>query len=198
LTFLFDAPASMSVRIGDHLVAEGADDIATLREFGTDRVSAGDMFITMSGGSVTGRIGSNELSAILPQQAGVRIYQDALRAPTKSAQLREYWKVLESAFGCQGEDLVALVATYRPALELGWTSVDLRSALILRGRASHGQSRAGITELAHVERLSGEWCRRLKSLAGRVIETKASWGLPTLAWHERLTAGRRVPIVETT
>jgi hypothetical protein len=56
---------------------------------------------------------------------------------------------------------------------------------VLRGRASHAESKAGYDELVAVERECGRKVARLKNLVERVLLTKKNWGYPTVAVDER-------------
>jgi hypothetical protein len=100
------------------------------------------------------------------------------RAPP-AARFRELWRVLESAFTRSDDELVALLADYAPTQAMGFTRDELRQLLVLRGRASHAASKAGLTELVAVERECSQRLPCLKNLAERVILTKRSWGFPT-------------------
>ncbi len=68
--------------------------------------------------------------------------------------------------------------THRPNI---WASTgqNLRQLLVLRGRASHAQSKTGIRELTLVERACSTHLPRLRCLAQRVILTKADRGRPS-------------------
>ncbi len=92
--------------------------------------------------------------------------------------------MLEAAFARDGDKLVDLLAQYQPAQQMGFDRDELRALLILRGRASHAQSKAGLRELVAVEHECGNRLTRLKNLAERVILTKKDWGYPTLATDE--------------
>ena len=51
--------------------------------------------------------------------------------------------------------------------------------MILRGRASHAESKSGIRELRDVITETRNALPRLKNLAEQVILTKKTWGIPT-------------------
>jgi hypothetical protein len=109
----------------------------------------------------------------------LRIYADALKLGTGAARFRELWRVLESAFNRQDDELVALLADYPPARAMAFSRDELKQLLVLRGKASHAASRAGVKQLLAVERECSHRLARLKNLAERVILTKRSWGYPT-------------------
>lgn len=115
-----------------------------------------------------------------------------------ASRYREFWRVLEFAFTRTDGDLVELLAQFEPLAKLGCDRAELRALLVLRSRASHSQSKAGIAEIATVENLSAERINRLKEIAGRVIETKTHWGYPATGWRELLPPGTRHPIYHET
>jgi hypothetical protein len=78
---------------------------------------------------------------------------------------------------------------YPPPLELGFDNDELRALLILRGRASHAQSKAGVAELTAIESACHHKLPRLSNLAERVILTKKSWGHPTGGVEELIPLG---------
>ena len=86
--------------------------------------------------------------------------------------------MLESAFNVQGDKLVALLADYPPAQAMAFSRGELNQLLLLRGKASHAVSKAGVTQLLAVEWECSLRLTRLKNLAERVILTKRSWGYP--------------------
>ncbi len=114
----------------------------------------------------------------------MRLYSDAVKLPLEVAQFRELWRVLESAFARSDDELVKLLTSYPPAQQLAFDDAELQDLLVLRGRASHAQSKAGVLELIAVERDCGKRLGRLKSLVERVILTKEHWGYPTVGVEE--------------
>jgi hypothetical protein len=75
--------------------------------------------------------------------------------------------------------LVALLADYPPARDLGFTEKELHDLLVLRGRVSHAATKGGIRELAGARAAVILKLDRLKCLVERVLTTKRSWGSPT-------------------
>jgi hypothetical protein len=75
---------------------------------------------------------------------------------------------------------------YPAATRLKFDRDELERLRVLRGRASHAQSRAkaGKQELVDVERDCARAIPRLKTLVERVILTKKSWGYPTIDVEE--------------
>src|SRR5205085_9366951 len=94
--------------------------------------------------------------------------------------------ILEAAFGKRDDELVALLAKYEPARKLDFDEAEVKQLLVLRGRASHAQSSAGIKELVYVDQECSKQLPRLKNLCERVILTKKDWGYPTIAADELL------------
>ena len=67
--------------------------------------------------------------------------RDYLSAPI--GRFREFWRVLESAFGQKDAELLDSLAEFRPAIHLGFALEELRQLQILRGRASHAETQLG-------------------------------------------------------
>lgn len=196
MSYLFDKPVRLSVRPhADEVIAETAEENALLDEWGA-RPTLTRFSITTSGGAVTGRVGGDDILAVLPQQAGVRLYEEALRADTATARFRDFWRVLESAFASHDQGLIDLLTSFEPLGPLGVDAAELRGLLILRGRASHAQSKAGLREIALVEEECTMRNGRLKNIVEQVIATKKSWGYPTTGYLSRLRPGRRVSDTE--
>lgn len=101
---------------------------------------------------------------------------------TAVGQLREFWRVLEAAFGVQDDQLVDLVSRCQAALDLEFTRQELREVHTLRGRASHASTRASMTmkELAAVEREASAAVGRLQGLVDALIVRKTNWGIRTV------------------
>jgi hypothetical protein len=186
LSFLTDIPLWLSRPIDeDRFVAQTDADHAKLEAFGTDEVHN-----AISGRSQIRSFGQvvldSKFTIILSRRAGLRLYADALKLGSDVAQFREFWRVLESAFGVIDEELVVAIGNFPPAQAMEFGADELRKLLILRGRASHAASKAGVHELSRVERECSERLPRLKNLAERVIATKATWGYPTAGVDELL------------
>lgn len=184
LSFLTDVPLSLSHPIQeDRFLPEDDEERKLLERYGTNQPHHETSVRVMSR-TFSAKVDTEGVTALLGRSAGVRLYADAIKLTLDVAKLRELWRVLESAFGRSDDDLVQLLASYPPAQQLGFAPPELRDLLILRGRASHAQSKAGVDELIAVERECGQALPRLKNLAERVILTKRSWGYPTLAVEE--------------
>jgi hypothetical protein len=180
ISFLSDVPLSISHPIReDRFVAEDEGDRRALADLGTEDVyhETTARLGTRTFGGVP--LTAENLTSLLGRRAGLRIYSDALKLGTASGRFRERWRVLEGAFNRQDDELVALLADYAPAQAMGFSRDELKELWVLRGRAAHAASKAGVMELIAVERECSQKLARLANLAERVILTKRSWGLPT-------------------
>jgi hypothetical protein len=181
ISFLTDVPLMLSrLRpLEDRFVAEDEGDHEALAAFGTEDVyrETGGTIVSRTFGGV--EVTAERLADLLAQRAGLRIYADALKLGTDVARFRELWRALESAFNEQDNKLIALLAEYQPAQEMSFTRKELRHLKILRDKASHAASKAGVKQLIAVERDCSQEVTRLKNLVERVILTKRSWGKPT-------------------
>jgi hypothetical protein len=121
------------------------------------------------------------VAAIYERASGIRLYADALRMGTSAGKLREFWRVLEAAFGAKDDELVDLLSRCEAATDMEFTHDELRELLVLRGRASHASSRSRIEEIATVERAATEVVGRLQGLAESIIVRKAEWGIRTVS-----------------
>lgn len=187
LCFLTDVPLSLSRLLDEgRFVAKDDADRATLQTLGTDRAYAAAHIEVSRRSLPRVRVTPDLVQALQSRRTGLRLYADALRLGPGIAQFRELWRILESAVGLQDDKLVAVLADYPPAQAMGFDAEELQALLVLRGRASHTASRAGLRELLTVTRQCLESLPRLKNLAERVILTKASWGSPTRGVHELL------------
>ena len=184
VTFLTDVGLSLSRPIHeDRFIPDTEDEQRLLDSLGTDE-PCHETGITVLSRTFSAEVDGDGVSALLKRSAGVRLYADAVKLTLDVAQFRELWRVLESAFARSDEALIQLLASYPPVQQLGFDDGELRDLLILRGRASHAQSKAGVHELMAVERECGRCLTRLKNLVERVILTKKSWGYPTTGVEE--------------
>jgi hypothetical protein len=166
------------------LVPESEADSALLEQLGTTRV-----FQRMSSrpSVLTGLpLSDNNIAALYERAGGVRLYVDALRMGSSAAQLREYWRVFEAAFARKDRRLVALLSDCAAARDMEFTPDELEDLRTLRGRASHADSKAGIEEVAAVERQASEVIGRVRGLAEVLIVRKRDWGAPNAAVVEGL------------
>lgn len=184
LSFLADQPFTLSKPpLEDQLVPETEEDEAVLREFGTREI-----WLELSSNpqirTFREPITSDLVAALLPKGAGVQLYAEALRHGSEVGRYRDYWRVLESAFAMKDDRLIASLAAYPPAVELGFTRDELEDLRVFRGRASHAESRAGSHELRQVQSAVTEREGRLKTLVERVLMTKKQWGSRSAAVDE--------------
>lgn len=176
LTFLTDAPVAVNRLFGhSELVPEVEEDIAALASLGTRRVleELATQLNTRTFGPI---IDPQTIEALIPKTVGLRIYADAVALNADVPKYREFWRILESAFGLHGKRLVGALASYEPSKELGFDEKELSSLLVLRGQVSHAATRGGLGELLRVGGLASGHVGRLKCLAERVILTKQNWG----------------------
>lgn len=179
LNFLSDVRMSIAARGEKKLVAENDLDRELLGKLGTDWVHFtlhGQL--SMRTFSIP-NIDSDAFEKLLERRAGLHLYEEAMHLDRPVAKFRELWRVLESAFDRQDAALVDLLAQYQPALDLKFTLDELKGLLVLRGRASHAATRAGVVELRRVNHEVQQCIGRLTSLVEQVIVTKKSWGYPT-------------------
>lgn len=181
ISFLIDVPLRISHRIGyDQLIAESEEDHLKLESLGTSQIYQ-HISMSMSVRSVSlSTLTDDALEKLFQKELGVALYRQALLLQEPIGAYREFWKILESAFGTKDNELIQLLSEYKPAIQLGFTQEELKKLLILRGRASHAESRSGINEHQFVNSQISKVLPRLKCLVEQVIVTKKTWGTPTL------------------
>jgi hypothetical protein len=121
-------------------------------------------------------ITAETLDRLLSREIGLALYSDALRLRAPNGRFRELWRVLESAFGQKDRCLLASLAKYPPAVKLEYDPEELRKFYILRGRASHAESSAGLSEYHRVSQTVEDFLPRIQSLVQEVLLTKKNWG----------------------
>lgn len=187
LTFLIDVPITLSSPPHkDRFVSETDEDRELLERLGTDQpYSTMSALVSMRSFSLNGAT-DKTITDLMSRRVGLRLYANAMQANLAVAQFRELWRILEAAFGKRDDELVALLAKYEPARKLGFDEAEVKQLLLLRGRASHAQSSAGLKEVVYVDQECTKQLPRLKNLCERVILTKKDWGYPTLGTDELL------------
>lgn len=187
LTFLTDVPIILSSPQGENrFVPETDEDRKLLERLGTDcPYSALHARVSMRSFSLNGAT-DETITSLMSKHSGLHLYANAMQANLAVAQFREFWRVLEAAFGKSDDELVALLAKFEPSKKLRFDEVEVKQLLVLRGRASHAQSKAGIKELVFVDKECTNQLPRLKNLCERVILTKKDWGYPTVGFDELL------------
>jgi len=183
-SFLTDIPIHVSRRLfDDQLIPETLEEAELLKELGTNRIhlSGG---VSISSRSFRSPKSLSDTTLILfdslsKKESGLEIYTQAIRIQESVASFREFWKILEAAFGVSDDKLIEILTDFKPAKELGFTKDELKELLVLRGRASHAESKSGIRELRAVITENSDALPRLKNLAEQVILTKKTWGIPT-------------------
>ena len=186
LSFICGVPLNLSHALqDDRYEAEDAGDHELLERFGTDKPYY-ETSLELRTRTFRTELRAETITDLMPRRAGLRIYADALKSSFEVATFRDLWRVLELAFGATDDELVALLLRFPPVTDLGFDNGELRQLLVLRGRASHAQSRSGVAELIEVESSCHRHLPRLSNLAERVILTKRSWGYPAVGVEEVL------------
>jgi hypothetical protein len=183
LSFITDDRRGPLVRRDQRLVAETPADEDVLAALGSDQPYIGRT-ATLHQRTFLGEVDDKFLQRLFDRRLGLRLYAQSLRSDYEVAKYRDLWRVLESAFGRQGNGLVNELAHYSPAHQLGFDEAELQGLKELRDSASHAQLRGGLAEFYHVEAACGSQLRRLKSLVERVLLTKRDWGRGSKAVEE--------------
>src|SRR5260370_16006200 len=111
LTFLTDTPITLSRPLqGDRFVPETNENRELLELLGTDRpynrISVQFSTRAFSPNWLTDRT----IADLMSRRVGLRLYANAMNANLSVAKFREFWLVLEAAFGKRDDELVALLA----------------------------------------------------------------------------------------
>ena len=175
LSFLIDRPLNIRSDDRGKLVPENHADTELLEEVGSDEPYSATG-LQVSTRTVSLEVSTENIKALVGgPRVGIRLYADALRLSLPTSRYREFWKVLESAFGEKNKPLVRRLAKYKPAQDMGFDESELEHLRQLRGRASHAETTIPDMELDRVERECSEGLPRLQCLAERVILTKKTW-----------------------
>lgn len=165
----------------NELVPESPDDVELLdTTFGTRDVYQ-PLSATVHGRTFHEPVTPELVAALLPKRAGLHLYAEALHLATPQARYRDFWRILESAFAERDGPLLELLAQFPPLAEIDVSLAELKELHVYRGRASHAQSRSGVSELRHVRKFTTEREGRLKCIVERVLVTKADWGSRSIA-----------------
>lgn len=180
LSFLTDIPIRYAHKLGgDSLVAESSVDAECLKQFETQQIYL-ELTATCSTRSFSlPSVDTETLEALATKELGLALYAQALLIQEPIAAYREFWKLLESAFGAKDKQLICYLSDFASAQELRFTTDELNQLCTLRGRASHAESRSGVEEHRFVFAETTRRLPRLKCLAERVILTKKTWGVRT-------------------
>ena len=176
LAFTLGAPLRAASLLGGSLISECADDDTVLANLQNRPV-----FVDLRGkASIIARsldtITPHVMNQLLSKEVGLAIYSDALHISTEIGKFRELWKVLESAFGQKDTVLLRSLGKFTPAAELEFNAAELKNLHILRGRASHAESSAGLAEYKKISKEVAERLPRLKCLVEQILLTKQTWG----------------------
>lgn len=181
LSFLTDIPIRYAYKSGRaSLIAENSEDTTFLESLGTKQIHEEFSVLISSRSFSLSSIDNTIFNALTKKEIGLALYAQALLVQEPIAAYRDFWKLLESAFGEKDDKLIQCLSDYPPAQELKFKSEELRQLNILRGRASHAESRLGVDEHRKVYSDISRRLLRLKCLAERVVLTKKTWGIKSL------------------
>ncbi len=177
IAFLTDIPLTLGTAFHlSRFEAGDAGDEEVLREFGTTDVFVGTSAQPVRRAFLDEPLTGDRIEWLLHRPLGVRLYGDAIRANSLAGEFRDLWRVLESAFGLGGFELVSALAVYGPATALGFDDTSLEALLELRNRAGQVEAQGGLEDVLSVERECRARRSGLKLLVERVILTKQDWG----------------------
>jgi hypothetical protein len=182
LAFVFHSQIHLTKSPGrDSLVPESDYDENVLNTLGSRQVALDiDMTVDVERSIVFRTLDRNILDKLIDRESGLALYLDAIVTQSPISKYRELWKVLESAFVAKGHKLTSLLSQYLPVSQIGFNRAELEEMLILRGRASHAESRSKLNEYNKIARETQDKVRRLKSLAEQLLITKKIWGSENL------------------
>lgn len=179
LGFIAQRPLGLTLGFSKYrLVTESTDDEAVL-----DRLGSSELFekVHLANLGVTSSpvidVSDEDFALLLNREIAFALYSDALRLESSVAAFREFWRILESAFGLTESELVKTLSTFAPMDEIDVSEEELQELRVLRGRASHAQSRNKLDEYRVVTNLVGSRLSRLRSIVEKVILTKKHWGV---------------------
>lgn len=176
LSFVFNTPLKSASLLGDELVPECADDEDVLKSLQNLSVfvDLGSEFSIK--GPHFNMISTDLIDQLLEREVGLAIYLDSLLISTAIGKYRELWKVVESAFGQKDSELLKSLEQFKPITDLEFDKEELKQIHILRGRASHAESSAGLAEYNAITKEVREKLPRLKSMVEQVLLNKKTWG----------------------
>ena len=116
------------------------------------------------------------LTKLLDREVGIATLVQAMAMQNPAARYRELWRVLESAFREKSDKLAKLLAQFEPVKKMGFTEEHLHDLTILRHRASHLYSKAGIAEFRRANADVEDVLWITERLAEMVLLTKKNWG----------------------
>lgn len=184
LAFLYGQPLTYLASLQKRLIPDDDHDRQVLADFGTDEPYGMIHIAFETLRTVADRPPSQALmDALVTRSAGLRLYAEATALNRPVAQYCALWRVLESAFGEQGDNLVRTLSQYPPVVKSGPGVELLRQLYVVRGRASHAATKAPQREFMEVEVLVSRHLNSLLALVVRVLLTKGTWGAPTCGVH---------------
>jgi len=170
------------------VLAEGEDETAALEAWGTSRIWGGVRGHLSMRSFNFPELDAEARKELFRRSAGLRLFSDSLRNRQASAQFRDLWRLLEAAFHSKDSDLVRHLGEFEPAARMRFTERELKELLVLRGRVSHAESKAGLKEIAQADGAARAVLGRLQVLAEQVLLNKRTWGTPAShhAWRARV------------
>lgn len=186
LTFVLDESirfTSPEVR----LVGETPEETSQLDAWATDKVYRPTSATVSIRTSSFATWDDESFGEVFSRTTGLQLFAEAKANSRPSAQFRDLWRVLESAFHAEDTDLVDRLAQFEPARVLDFTEEELHQLYRLRGRVSHAKTKSGFREIARGNREASKRLSRLQGLVEQVIANKQSWGTPSSAhvWRFR-------------
>ncbi len=177
LSFLTDVPMRYAHNLeNDLLIPETPEDQQLLDALGTK-----SLYISLHGDLYARsfsyvNLPTHVLNMLDTKKLGLHLYSKALLMQEPYAIFREFWKILKSAFGTKDRELLSLLLEYPVVQELSFTEEELNQLWVLRGRASHAESRKGMKEYQYVVSETNKSLHRIKCLVEQVILTMKDWG----------------------
>lgn len=176
LSFVLDAPLRNTPLPDSRLIPECDEDKRILENFKNH-----PMFVDLRAKLSIKAFRFNEISSdtmdqLLAREVGLAIYLDALHITTVIGKYRELWKVLESAFGQKDTELLKSLEEFKPIDDLEFDTEELKELHILRGRASHAESSAGLNEYNAITKEVEDKLPRLKCMVEQILLNKQTWG----------------------
>jgi hypothetical protein len=180
LLFLTDVPIRYARKLANPLIPETPDDEHFLKSLGTRKVYAVNTVRHTIRSFSLPIVDNHTLESLVSKELGLALYAQALFLSEPIAAFREFWKVLESAFGEYDRQLIGYLADFAPAQDMGFTRDEIKDLYELRGSASHAASKSGIEQHRSDFNETSHRLPRLKCLVEQVILTKKTWGIRTL------------------
>ena len=182
LTFLYDSKINMSIKISEaYLEPENEKEQKLLESFETKTIRQPGI-LTIQAGMSSPKFDASAILHLIPKTIGLEIYAQAISTNESLIQFRELWRVLESAFTLTDEKLCKTLSKFQPVMDVPLSYQSIKNLLVLRGRASHANSKKGANEARALRVECEENLSTLKNLVSIVIDHKSPWGNPSLEY----------------